>query len=246
MVHHTDTKSSRHVAQHSIASFLPPYLPLPDYSKRKDQTQDSQVYEIFQTRSSQLLRYCFDLDINKDLISLLDDLSVLTAQLAHFLEEPQVPFEPLDMQTRGNMIQVRLLGIYSDVDNTSIRSPLEKTLCLTALVFAVLIFLPQPSLGAHGLHHAALDQLIEYLTLSKPDEWSEVPDLLMWVLVVGTVGARGSSKLSWFSNRLSSLCLDLQLTNLNDILERVRPLLWIDRLLTGSLTEFWLEFFPHT
>lgn len=176
---------------------------------------------------------------------LLDDLSVLTTQLAYWLDDPQAPFEPLDLQTRGNMIQVRLLGKYSERKTADASSPLESALCLAALVFTALTFQSRHEPGIQVLHHTALDQLINNLTLTQESEWSVAPDLLLWVLVIGAIGARGSPGLAWFLKRLSSFCFDRKLIAVNDVIERLRPLLWIDRQLNGLLTELWHSSVPH-
>ncbi|KAF2235036.1 hypothetical protein EV356DRAFT_514665 [Viridothelium virens] len=228
-----------HVALHSVASFYPPYLPLPESSHKNSQPQRQSPYNDRPTAPSQILTCCFDLGVDQDLAILLDDLSFLTTQLAHWLNDPQAPFEPVDLQTRGNMIQVRLLGKYSNIQTASLPSPMQSTLCLAALVFTVLVFQSRHELGIQALHHTALDQLTQNLILTQDYEWERVPDLKLWVLVIGAIGARGSAELPWFLNMLSSFCLDQRLTKTDEVIQRIRPLFWIDEQLNGVLMQLW-------
>ncbi|KAI9687079.1 MAG: hypothetical protein M1822_002489 [Bathelium mastoideum] len=234
-----------HVALHSVASFLPPYLPLPEFDPASDHAQEQPRRSSVRATESQMLKFCFDLGIDQSLASLLDDLSVLAAQLAHWLDDPQAPFEPLDLQTRGNMIQVRLLTKYTEAKSTSIPSPMENTLCLAALVFTVLVFQSRSTPAAQAVHQTALGQLLDSIQLTQPSEWAKMPNLLLWVLVIGTIGARESSRLPWFLNRLLFFCFDHQLEGVDRILKRIRPLLWVDQQLSGVFAELWNNAHAH-
>ena len=137
------------------------------------------------------------------------------------------------------MIQLRLLGKYSERKATATSSPLESALCLAALVFTVLVFQSRHEPGTQVLNHTALDQLMNNMILTQDTEWNGMPDLLLWILVIGAIGAQGSSRSAWFSKRLSSFCFGHQLTAVDGLIDRLRSFLWIDRQLNGMLKELW-------
>ena len=183
--------------------------------------------------------HCIELGIDQGLGTILDDLSVLTVHLNHWLNDSQAPYEPLDLQTRGNIIQVRLLRRYSGREVATALRPLENTLCLAALVFTVLVFQTRHELEIQTIHHTAIALLMQNLMVTPKKEWERDPDLLLWVFVIGAIGARGSPELPWFLSRLSSFCSSHGLTNENEVIKRIRPLLWIDHQLRIVLTQIW-------
>lgn len=73
-------------------------------------------------------------------------------------------------------------------------------------------------------------------------KWSHTnPILLIWVLVVGAVAAKGRSQRAWLVSQLKPVCVILKITSPDQMRRCLEQFVWADGALGHGLIALWVE-----
>jgi hypothetical protein len=230
----------RHVTEHSVASFYPPYVPLHGLDPAYDACEDD-LPPLENGLPRDMSALCFQSGTSRRTLRIVEDLTDLTADLCWWLKDPNAPFSVLKLQTRGDTVQLRLLRCFADLEQDSTVREAEKALCLALLAFTVLIFRAQHEHAMRALDFTALSKLRSALEASSTDVHTSVPALRLWITAIACIGAGKSAALPWFLEQFSSACDQCEIASFEQLLGTLRSLLWVDCQLTHLLHHQWLS-----
>ncbi|KAF2835513.1 hypothetical protein M501DRAFT_998977 [Patellaria atrata CBS 101060] len=209
-----------HSTAHAIASFYPPYTPLPDnYGTLTSATVLSD--KLISQPLGTIALFCRLLRVNEDVVNIAADLSRYTSALDSWFEEDDSSLDPAALQNHANILNRRLLR---HLTKESLR-PLDETLCISLLIFTFRI----SETGYRSfdpLHFTAIKRLQQAIIRTSSDDWYESPGLLLWVLVIGAICAQGSSESSWFVYQVSVACAEYDINSYDELVSRLQQCLW--------------------
>ena len=120
--------------------------------------------------------------------------------------------------------------LLSAPDTMSPRPPPPLTECIRYAIILYMLIVQGPTYFSHAvLLNATVARLVEQL---ERLEWTirECGSLDVWLLATGMVASAGSMQYQWFFERGRALAASLQLENWDDILVRIKSVLWLETL----------------
>ncbi|KAH7380672.1 hypothetical protein BKA66DRAFT_442215 [Pyrenochaeta sp. MPI-SDFR-AT-0127] len=253
LIHAVDSPVRHSVAQ-SIATFKRPYAILLDRNGHiEDYTSIS-----FQSPQSfaGVLRPFHELGIDRGLFEIISTATIFISDLTVWYEAGTSPIDAIDLQKHASLLMYRLFDWY---EGSSLEHPfdqsIDQSICLATLIFMVTA--TEPNTISFGLRlHKAVSKLCAALEKAPILQWSNAPDLLLWVLTMGALGSSTLPKSSRpkshaeprisffteysraaFSDRGSSgACADLEA-----LLAKMRAGLWIRSIFDERVKRLWVS-----
>ncbi|KAF2501455.1 hypothetical protein BU16DRAFT_613350 [Lophium mytilinum] len=232
-----------HSIAHSIASFEQPYASLIDTNGRA-YTYTIPASPKSPPRSSpvQVLRLFRDLNLDIDLQDIAADVSLLSSDMTSWLDDPNCPLDPIELQKHGFLLLQRCLAFLDE--STAPKSPLEQCVCLALIIFVIRITQPA-DYSFKTMVAASLPRLREALKKTSIFSWSDSPDILLWVLTLGTLAAQGSQHMGFFTRYSTVAFADAGVdsnTSCEDLLARMKRCLWHSSLMDNAVKKLWVKF----
>ncbi|KAF2815045.1 uncharacterized protein BDZ99DRAFT_435125 [Mytilinidion resinicola] len=231
-----------HSIAHSIASFEQPYAALIDTEGR------AYTYTIpespkYPSRSSpvQVLRLLRDLKIDVNLRDIAADVSLLSSDMTSWLDDPKCPLDPVELQKHGFLLLQRCLAFLDE--SIAPKSPLEQSVCLAIMIFVIRITQPT-DVNFKTMISASLPRLREALKKTSIFKWSDSPDILLWVLTLGTLAAQGSPHMGFFTQYSTVAFADAGIdnnTSCDELLARMKMCLWQSSLMDNAVKKLWVK-----
>jgi hypothetical protein len=125
-------------------------------------------------------------------------------------------------------------------DNQGLVMPLEDALCVALLIFTVRTTEAlSRRAGVHHLHFVASKRLQKALSATSRQEWLPCPDLLLWILSIGTISAEGSEDQSWFIYQTSLACREFRIDSDMMLLAHLHHCGWVSFKLDEAAHRLW-------
>ena len=221
---------------HAIASFDAPYLSTVDRVSAANFPRHPPGYE--PNISRHLLDCCRKAEVKETLTDLVESALVLIADLNAWFADPRSPLDPLDIQNYACVLECLLLNWSRDHNHPT--TPLEDAICVALLIFAVRVTEAfQRQSDQHSLHFVASKRLAKALKATSRYEWCTCPELLLWILAVGTISAEGSSDHPWFMYQLSIACNEFGIVAAESLLARLHCCGWVSFKLDQAVQRTW-------
>jgi hypothetical protein len=228
--------SIRHSTAHAIASFEAPYLSTIDYISTSYYPHHPPGYR--PNISNHLLDYCRAARVKESLIALVQSALILIADLNVWFSDSDSHLDPLDIQNFSCVLECLLLQWIRDNDHRY--SPLEDALCVALLIFTVRVTEAlQRRSDMHLLHLVASKRLEKALNATSRSEWVPCPDLLLWILAIGTISAEGSPDSLWFVYQTSLACAEFGIDSADAFLARLHTCGWVSFKLDEAVHNLW-------
>jgi len=231
------TTPNRHSIAHSIVSFDRPYAALVDscgmpykYDMSPSRARSS---------STRMIRLCKDLKIDVDLLEITADVVAYSSDVTFWFDDPRCPLDPLELQKHVSLLHYRLFDWYDR--SAEVRNTLDQCICLSLLVFTVRVSQPAGQ-TYRSVTVTTVQRLREALKKTNIFKWAKAPDLLLWTLTIGALGAQGSPEMDFFAQYCSVAFADAGFDNdttCDELLSRMRKLLWICTLLDKDVERLW-------
>lgn len=188
--------------------------------------------------SNHLLDYCRAAQVKESLTALVEYTLILIADLNIWFSDAESPLDPLDIQNFSCVLECLLLQWIRDNDN--LFSPLENALCVALLIFTVRVTEAlQRRSDMHLLHLVASKRLEKALNATSRSEWTRCPDLLLWILAIGTISAEGSPDSAWFVYQTSLACAEFCIGSTESFLGRLHLCGWVSFKLDEAVHHLW-------
>jgi uncharacterized membrane protein YjdF len=91
----------------------------------------------------------------------------------------------------------------------------------------------------HSLHFVASKRLVKALSATSCYEWTNCPDLLLWILAVGAISALGSQDHPWFAYQMSLACNEFGIGSAGTLLARLHCCGWVSFKLDQAVQRLW-------
>ena len=227
----------RHSIAHSVASFDRPYAALVD-SRGMPYKYDMSSSRA-RSSSTRMIRLCKDLKIDVDLLQIIADVIAYSSDVTFWFDDPRCSLDPLELQKHVSLLNYRLFDWYDR--SAEVRNTLDQCICLSFLVFTVRVSQPAGQ-TYRSIMATTVQRLREALKKTNIFKWAKAPDLLLWTLTIGALGAQGSPEMDFFAQYCSVAFADAGFDNdttCDELLARMRKLLWICTLLDKDVERLW-------
>jgi hypothetical protein len=228
--------SIRHTTAHAIAQLNPPYPATLVYIRAANFPHHPQGYS--PSYSRYLVTLCLQAGLTESLAELLESVLILAADLNAWYDDPESPLDALDVQNFSCSLECLLLAWIHE--RVPLITPLEDALCVALIIFTVRTTeaLKRPS-DAHHLHFTASKRLESALNCTTRAEWQSCPDLLLWILTIGSISADCSVESAWFVHQSSLACAEFNIDSAEALLKRMSACGWVNYKLDESVRHLW-------
>jgi hypothetical protein len=227
--------SIRHSTAWAIADFRAPEPSTLDYIRTGNFPKHPPGYRA--NISQHLLDSCRHARVKETLISLVEEVLILIADLNVWFSDPGSPLDPLDIQNYSCVLECKSLDWLHE---NHLITPLEDALCVSLLIFTVRTTEAlQRRDNIHLLHFAASKRLEQALNCTIRDDWQYCPDLLLWILSIGAISAYGSAESNWFVYQTSLACAELGIVSAEALLVRLGLCGWVSYKLNEAVCHLW-------
>ncbi|KAF2204629.1 hypothetical protein GQ43DRAFT_364266 [Delitschia confertaspora ATCC 74209] len=227
-----------HSTVHAIASFEAPPISTIDYIHASSFPRHPRGYQ--PAYSHHLLSHCRISGIQPSLITLVESVLVLMADLNACFGDPQSPLDPFEIQNFSYVLESLLLHWLQENSHSGLAKPLEDALCVALLIFTVRTTEAlDRRYQNHHLHFVASKRLQKALCATNRHEWLPSPDLLLWILSIGSISADGSPDRLWFIYQTSLACAEFGIESEASLLARLHQCGWVSFKLDEAATELW-------
>lgn len=225
-----------HSTAHAIASFQAPYLSTIDYISTASLPHHPAGY--YPSYSNHLLDYCRLVRVKDSLTALVESALILIADLNVWFDDSNCPLDPVDIQNFSCVLECLLLQWLQD--NQGLVMPLEDALCIALLIFTVRTTEAlSRRAGVHHLHFVASKRLQKALSATSRPEWIACPDLLLWILSIGTISAEGSPDQDWFTYQTALACREFGIDSDIQLLAHLHHCGWVSFKLDDAAQGLW-------
>lgn len=226
----------RHSTAHAVASFEVPYLFKVGYINTESFPRLFQGHD--SNFSNYLVGQCRQVHVGESLVELVESVSLLIADLNVWFDDANSHMDPVDIQNSSCVLECLLLNWLRNHDNCI--NPLENALCIALLIFTVRVTEAlQIRARPHPLHFSASQGLEKALSATSCSDWHLCHDLLIWILVIGTINAEGSSQFDWYLRQTSYVCAENNILSLEHLLDRLHLCGWVRFRLDDAVLEIW-------
>ncbi|KIX03592.1 uncharacterized protein Z518_07145 [Rhinocladiella mackenziei CBS 650.93] len=139
-----------------------------------------------------------------------------------------------------NFVQHNLMLLTPDPSEIRQEHPMHRLSRLATVIYSLLVVFPLPAVAApfHQLAHDVRSQLSQ---LSIQSRWTEAPDLILWITVMGAIAAVGSSDRTWYLSALDRLTRRLNIKTWASLKERLKMFLWFEYTNDSDGLKLWRE-----
>ncbi|KAI8936978.1 hypothetical protein NX059_006205 [Plenodomus lindquistii] len=234
-----------HSIAQAITSFRRPYALL----------LDSRGYiEDYRTVSSTLhtftmSQHCRNLGVSLALLEIIHALSTFVADLIIWYETGSSLVDSLELQKHASLLTYRLFDWYDRCPKNG-PAALGQSVCLALLIFMTHATEPISAPVASRLAKAVA-KLHSSLSQISPSQWSNAPDLYLWTITMGALGAHDlfgprqspsrDSRMMFFVEHFGFAfgTTNFTATAAAHVLGKLHSCLWIPSVLDGRLTNLW-------
>lgn len=188
--------------------------------------------------SPYLVDCCRYLDIAETLITLVESVLVLTADLNVCFSDPGSALDPLDVQNFACALECMLLTWLRKHEHSS--TPLEDALCMALLIFTIRTTAAMKRQSdVHLLHSAASRRLENALTCIDRTEWQNRPDLFLWISCIAAISADAATDPSWLVHQAALTCEACGIHSAQALSTRLQYCGWVSYKLGKAVYILW-------
>ncbi|KAF1959048.1 hypothetical protein CC80DRAFT_318726 [Byssothecium circinans] len=225
-----------HATAHAMATFELPYLSTDDLLSVAFNPRHPPGYR--PNISQHMLGCCKVAQVRETLTTIAESVLILIADLNSLFDDARSLIDPVDIQNYACVLACMLMQWHRE--NENIIHPLEDALCVALLIFTVRTteaFRAQPD--NHPFHNAAIKKLEKALKATSRSQWQSCPDLLIYILAIGTISAGDSSVSSWFAHQASLACSEYGIHDGDALLDRLHSCGWVRFELDEAARHLW-------
>jgi hypothetical protein len=139
-----------------------------------------------------------DLNLDSALLKIFHSINLFSSDLANWYDDRHAlhPLDPFELQKRACLLMYRLFDWYQQGEEEYEcavrfgRSPIDQSICLAHLIFLVVATEPHARSFGSRLSKIVV-KLRQALQRVSILHWATVPDLYLWTLTMGALGAKG-------------------------------------------------------
>lgn len=139
-----------------------------------------------------------------------------------------------------NFVQHSLLLLSPTVLEMEEEHPMHRLCRLGTLIYSILVVFPIPSVAA-PFHQLARNVQSQLSQASVQSRWTEAPELILWVTVLGAIASTGSRYREWYLTTLDRLTKRLNLVTWSAMKERLGMFLWFESTNDEDGFKLWKE-----
>lgn len=146
------------------------------------------------------------------------------------------------MADERNHVQYCLmsLGIDKDSGETGPQFSIYNICRLSTTIYALLVVFPLPPLAAPFTRLGK--ELSDELTTSATTElWTQAPQLLLWIVVMGTIASVGSDLRLWYVSMLVRYSQHLDIKSWAELKDCLQDFLWFENTSDVDGANLWKE-----
>lgn len=187
--------NTRHSIARSITTLRKPYATLLDIEGRiEDYTSAS-----FNPSNASIctLRHFHNLGIDNSLFTIISTIAIFVSDLDIWYDTGTCPIDSLDLQKHASLLMYRLFDWYDRFTNNEHKyydQTVDSSICLATLIFMVIATESNATFGSRLFK--VVTELQTSLRGVPISQWANAPDLLLWTLTMGTLGAKSLPKSS--------------------------------------------------
>ncbi|KAF1842458.1 uncharacterized protein K460DRAFT_359066 [Cucurbitaria berberidis CBS 394.84] len=242
-----------HSIAQSITTFKPPYALLIDAD---GQIQDYRSISLQSPNSfTRILRPFQNLSIGRALFDIVSTITIFVSDLTAWYESGICPVDSFELQKHASLLMYRLFDWYEQNARYQDQSAtlVDQSICLALLIFMVNATEPN-ALSFGSRLSKTVTKLRKSLQRVPLLRWTNAPDILLWTLTMGALGAKGlpkgsratssaESELSFFTQYSYTAFLghdnSVASTDLELLLEKMRTCLWIPSIFDVRVKRLW-------
>ncbi|OAL43295.1 hypothetical protein IQ07DRAFT_524679, partial [Pyrenochaeta sp. DS3sAY3a] len=242
-----------HSIAQSITTLKKPYAIL---SNIDGQIEDYTSVSFKPSKSSvHTLRHFHDLGVDNSLFGIISTIALFISDLDIWYETGTSPIDSLDLQKHASLLMYRLFNWYdqyTDNQHGDCEHTVGPSICLATMIFMVIVTESNASFGSRLFKVVTeLQASLRHVPISR---WTNAPDLLLWTLTMGTLGAkslpRASSSQSaesasyLFTEEFRQALFNIGFTeelSADIMLQRMRHCLWIPSILDERVKRLWVN-----
>ncbi|CAO2647773.1 Nn.00g086950.m01.CDS01 [Neocucurbitaria sp. VM-36] len=244
-----------HSIAQSITTFKSPYALLLDAN---GQIEDYNPIPLQSPASfTGILRSFHNLGIDRALFDIVSTITVFISDLTAWYETGTCLVDSFELQKHASFLMYRLFDWYKshvEHQNQGVKH-LDESICLALMIFMVNATEPN-TLSFGSRLSRAVTKLHTSLGKVPLLHWSPSPDLLLWTLAMGALGAKGILKgsrsptgtepeLSFFMQlshtAFPGRSFNMPSKDLELLLEKMRGCLWIPSIFDERLKRLWVS-----
>lgn len=245
---------TRHSIAQSIATFKQPYALLFDAS---GQIEDYASISFRSPHSfARVLQPVHNVGIDNGLFDILSTITIFISDLTTWYDTGICPIDAVDLQKHASLLMYRLFDWYErSTSAQSLDQSIDQSICLAALIF--MVNATEPNTISFGSRlHKAVAKLCASLQNVPILRWSNAPDLLLWVLTMGALGASSlprsprpkphtAAGLRFFTEysrtAFSSHGESVTAAEMHLLLGKMRACLWIPSIFDERVKTLWVR-----
>lgn len=243
----------RHSVAQSITTLKKPYAILSD---RDGKIEDYTSVSFKPSNTSvRTLQHFHNLGVDSSLFGIFSTITLFISDLDVWYETGTSPIDSLDLQKHASLLMYRLFNWYdqyTDNKHADCDHTVEASICLATMIFMVIVTESNASFGSRLFKVVTeLQASLRHVSISR---WTNAPDLLLWTLTMGSLGAKSLPRTSSlqstesasylfteeFRQGLFSLGYTEELSA-DIMLQRMRHCLWIPSILDERVKRLWVN-----
>jgi hypothetical protein len=146
----------------------------------------------------------------------------------------------LRLSDERNFVQHSLMLLSPTKFETEQEHPIHRLCRLGTLIYSLLVVYPIPAVAA-PFHRLAQDVQTQLSQASVQARWTEAPELILWVTVLGAIASLGSQYREWYLTTLDRLTKRLNLSSWTAMKERLGTFLWFESTNDKDGSRLWKE-----
>ena len=182
------------------------------------------------------------LGINDSAAAVFQAMNDITIVIDHHCRGIRPIVEIVDLIDTRNAIQHILMSLPKgdELEYGQIISVcLYESIRYTAIIYSAAVTFPLPP--STGIFRIATTRLQNILDESKYDPcWQLCPDVLLWILVLGGIASSGIER-AWFVQNLAAVSTALNLSDWDQVTEKLENYLWLESACDGGGQLLWAE-----
>lgn len=147
---------------------------------------------------------------------------------------------PSRLGDERNFVQHSLMLLSPTAIEMKQEHPMHRLCRLGILIYSLLVVYPMPAVAA-PFHRLAQEVQAQLSQASVQSRWTEAPELILWVTVLGAIASIGSQYREWYLTTLDRLTKRLNLGTWSAMKERLGMFLWYETTNDEDGFRLWKE-----
>lgn len=193
---------------------------------------------------SQIMRPFHQVGIDRTLFDVVSTIAVFASDLNTWYETGTCTVDAFDLQKHASLLMYRLFAWHErSTNNHHATRPIDRSICLALLIF--MVYATEPSAASFGSRLSkTVTKLQQSLHNTPVLAWSNAPDLLLWTVTMGALGAKSlpntsTRHLPYFKQHCRTAFAGHVPIMIGDLMQRMQNCLWIPSIFETRAIRLW-------